>query len=99
MPECVWIRQEDGAESLTEQLSLLLSGIYPTLCRDLGDRDGREAPKATPQPSPPHYTKGPTPSMDLLLLLLAIVVSIALSLGLGAGLLSLLLRLIQTHSS
>jgi len=48
---------------------------------------------------PPKLTKGPTPSMDLLLLLLAIVLSIAFSLGLGAGLLSLLLRLIQTHSS
>lgn len=47
----------------------------------------------------PPITKGPTPSMDLFLLLLAIVVSIAFSLGLGAGLLTLLLRLIQTHSS
>jgi hypothetical protein len=42
--------------------------------------------------------KGSTSPMDWILLVLAIVLSIAFSLGLGAGLLTLLLRLLQSHS-
>ena len=36
--------------------------------------------------------------MELLLLVLTIIFSVALSLGVGAGLLSILLRLLQSHS-
>jgi len=79
--------------------SLLLPGIYLRLCRDRGDWEECDAPRAVPTAIPLKAKKGPSPPMEFLLLLLAIVLSIALSLGLGAGLLTLLLRLIQTHSS
>jgi hypothetical protein len=74
--------------------SLHFTWIYPRLCRD---RTVLPEPTVGKRKRLPRKRKGRNPPMEFLLLLLAIVLSIALSLGLGAGLLTLLLRLIQTH--
>ena len=87
------------AGKLTRDPGLLSAEFYLTLtpARRPGERVKAEVSLG---PSPPKHPERPrTLLMDLLLLLLAIVLSIALSIGIGKGLLSLLLRLLQSHSS